>query len=83
MPFPSLRDFRTRFWYSMLQFMTGPRRHASGILTIPKSDYGNPKTMRFLSPHAGDDDNLIVEETPAEDVHVEDADLGAYLDEMN
>ncbi|CAB1109368.1 unnamed protein product [Ectocarpus sp. CCAP 1310/34] len=49
----------------MLQFMTGPRRHASGILTIPKLDYGNPKIMRFLSPHAGGNDSLVVEETPA------------------
>ncbi|CAN0516301.1 unnamed protein product, partial [Ectocarpus sp. 12 AP-2014] len=32
------RAFQEGFWYSMLQFMTGPRRHASGILTIPKSD---------------------------------------------
>ncbi|CAB1104444.1 unnamed protein product [Ectocarpus sp. CCAP 1310/34] len=67
----------------LAQFMTGPRRHASGILTIPKSDFGNPKIMRFLSPYVGGNDNLVVEETPAEDVHVEDSDLGAYLDEMN
>ncbi|CAN0425207.1 unnamed protein product [Ectocarpus sp. 12 AP-2014] len=71
------------FWYSMLQVMTGPRREASGLLTIAKSDYGNPKTMRFLSPYAGGDDILIVEETPAGDVHVDDAELGAFLDEIN
>ncbi|CAB1109855.1 unnamed protein product [Ectocarpus sp. CCAP 1310/34] len=74
------KAFQEKFWYSMLQFMTGPRRIASGILTIPKSDYGNPKIMRFLSPHAGGNDNLVVEETPAEGG---DSDLGAYLDEMN
>ena len=81
LPFPSVRW--ARFWHSMLQFMTGPRRHASRILTIPKSDLGNPKIMRFLHPHVGGDDNFIVEETPAEGVHVEDADLGEYLDEIN
>ncbi|CAB1106918.1 unnamed protein product [Ectocarpus sp. CCAP 1310/34] len=62
------KAFQEGFWYSMLQFMTGPRRHASGILTIPKSDFGNPKIMRFLSPYVGGNDNLVVEETPAEDV---------------
>ena len=61
-PFPSV--LWASFWYSMLQVMTGPRREASGLLTIAKSDYGNPKTMRFLSPYAGGDDILIVEETP-------------------
>ena len=62
----------------MLQVMTGPRREASGLLTV-KSDYGNSKIMRFLSPSTGGDDNLIVEETPAADVHVDDAELCALL----
>ncbi|CAN0471895.1 unnamed protein product [Ectocarpus sp. 8 AP-2014] len=57
----------------MLQFMTGPRRIASGLLTIAKSDYGSPKIMPFLSPYACGDDNLIVKDTPAADVHVDDA----------
>jgi len=65
-PFPSV--LWASFWYSMLQVMTGPRREASGLLTIAKSDYGNPKTMRFLSPYAGGDDILIVEETPGSGV---------------
>ncbi|CAB1107708.1 unnamed protein product [Ectocarpus sp. CCAP 1310/34] len=65
------KAFQEGFWYSMLQFMTGPRRHVSGILTIPKSDYGHPKIMRFQSLHTGCKDNLVVEETPADDVHVE------------
>ncbi|CAM9932962.1 unnamed protein product, partial [Ectocarpus sp. 12 AP-2014] len=38
--------FQESFWYSMLQFMTGPRRIAPGLLTIAKSHYGNPKIMR-------------------------------------
>ncbi|CAN0536324.1 unnamed protein product [Ectocarpus sp. 12 AP-2014] len=72
----------------MLQFMTGPRRTASGLLTIAKPDYGTPKIMPFLSPYACGDDKLIVEETPAADVHVDDAEPrdaepGAYLDEMD
>ena len=61
----------------MLEVMTGPRREASGLLTVAKSDYGNSKIMRFLSPYTGGDDNLIVEETPAADVHVDDAELCA------
>lgn len=67
----------------MLQFITGPRRIASGLLTIAKSHCGNPKIMRFLSPCACGDDNRIVEDTPAADVHVDDAELGAFLDEMD
>ncbi|CAB1106371.1 unnamed protein product [Ectocarpus sp. CCAP 1310/34] len=67
----------------MLRFMTGPRRIASGLLTIAKSHYGNPKIMRLLSPHACGDDNLSVEDTPAAGVHVDDAELGAFLDEMD
>ncbi|CAN0336207.1 unnamed protein product [Ectocarpus sp. 4 AP-2014] len=63
--------------------MTGPRRIASGLLTIVKSNYGNPKIMPFLSPYACGDDNLIVKETPAADVHVDDAEPGAFLDEMD
>ncbi|CAM9136165.1 unnamed protein product [Ectocarpus sp. 12 AP-2014] len=49
--------------------MTGPRRTASGLLTIAKPDYGTPKIMPFLSPYACGDDKLIVKETPAADVH--------------
>ncbi|CAN0050900.1 unnamed protein product [Ectocarpus sp. 8 AP-2014] len=41
-----------------------------------------PQDVRFLSPYAYRDDNLIVEDTPAADVHVDDAELGAFLDEM-
>ncbi|CAB1109185.1 unnamed protein product [Ectocarpus sp. CCAP 1310/34] len=67
----------------MLQFMTGPHRIASGLRTIAKSHYGNPKNLRLLSACACGDDNLIVEDTPAADVHVDDAELGAFLDEMN
>ncbi|CAN0341505.1 unnamed protein product [Ectocarpus sp. 4 AP-2014] len=62
--------------------MTGPRRYTASILTIPQSDFHKPEIRRFLAPYYVDKDSLVVPETPAADVHVQDDDLEAYLDDM-
>ena len=53
---------------------------ASRLLWTPdRRQVGLSKIMHFLSPYTGGDDNLIVEKTPAADVHVDDAELCALL----
>ncbi|CBN75888.1 hypothetical protein Esi_0186_0052 [Ectocarpus siliculosus] len=64
------------------QFMTGPRRCTATILTIPSSDFHKPEIMRFLAPYYVEKDSLVVPETPAADVYVQDDDLEAYLNDM-
>ncbi|CAN0353502.1 unnamed protein product, partial [Ectocarpus sp. 13 AM-2016] len=73
---------RSSLWYNLFQFMTGPRRHTGKIFTIPLSDFHKPEILRFLAPYF-DKDRIVVPETPAADVHVQDADLEEYLNEMN
>ncbi|CAM9818341.1 unnamed protein product [Ectocarpus fasciculatus] len=77
------RAFQESLWYNLFQFMTGPRRHTGKILTIPKSDFHKPEILRFLAPYFDDKDRIVVPETPAADVHVQDADLEEYLHEMS
>ncbi|CAN0576057.1 unnamed protein product [Ectocarpus sp. 12 AP-2014] len=62
--------------------MTGPRRCTAAILTITSSDFHKPEIMRFLAPYYVDKDSLVVPETPAADVHVQDDDLEAYLNDV-
>ncbi|CAN0454182.1 unnamed protein product [Ectocarpus sp. 12 AP-2014] len=62
--------------------MTGPRRCTAAILTIPSSDLHKPAIMRFLAPYYVEKDSLVVPETPAADVYVQDDDLEAYLNDM-
>ncbi|CAN0354917.1 unnamed protein product [Ectocarpus sp. 8 AP-2014] len=61
----------------------GPASHSLRTSDHRQVGLRDPKIMPFLSPYACGDDNLIVEETPAADVHVDDAELGAFLDEMD
>ncbi|CAB1105788.1 unnamed protein product [Ectocarpus sp. CCAP 1310/34] len=76
------RAFQESLWYNLFQFMTGPRRCTAAILTIPSSDFHKPEIMRFLAPYYVDKDSLVVPETPAADVHVQDDDLEAYLNDV-
>ncbi|CAB1102409.1 unnamed protein product [Ectocarpus sp. CCAP 1310/34] len=76
------RAFQESLWYNLFQFMTGPRRCTAAILTIPSSDFHKPEIMRFLAPYYVEKDSLVVPETPAADVYVQDDDLEAYLNDM-
>ncbi|CAB1102727.1 unnamed protein product [Ectocarpus sp. CCAP 1310/34] len=53
-----------------------------GVTVVLGSDFHKPEIMRFFAPYYVEKDSLVVPETPAADVYVQDDDLEAYLNDM-